>query len=188
MGEGGLDVGELGDGVAEAAAADELFFVGWGVFELEAGGAVEFFLGAFDGDTKVFADLGVGCAGEVTCAVYAELFELFADALSYAPYCAGRLAVEGAFLDGWTPVVPVDDAFECGVAFGEVVAVFCECFGGGDADAGGDADPLEDSLADLVAEWGEGVRRQAVQVGEAFVYGVDFDGWDEGGDAVHHAA
>ncbi len=113
--------------------------------------------------------------------------EFLADSAADAPDFANRGAGKGALLDIGIPVCPDDDTVEMvAVAFGQMVTEFGQSTGGGDADAGGDAYPLLDAVADVVAELVQVV--QAVQVGKTFVDGVDFDGRHEGGDGVHHAS
>lgn len=112
--------------------------------------------------------------------------EFLADSVADSPDFVNRGTGKGALLDVGIPVCPDDDAVEMvAVAFGQMVAEFGQSAGGCDADAGGYAYPLLDAVADVVAELVQVI--QVVQVGKAFVDGVDFNRWHEGGDGVHHA-
>ena len=71
-------------------------------------------------------------------------------------------------------------------AFGDVVGQLGQGLGGGDADAGRDADPAVDARADLAGAQGQ-VAGDAVQVDKAFVDAVDLLPVAEAGGQAHHA-
>lgn len=185
--DGCLQAFEAGDHSAEAAAAYDILAVGFFNNKFATGDTLHFALGAFEYDAKLFAQGGGVGVDEVEGGVDALCGQFLADSAADTPDFGDGLAGEGALLDGVVPVCPDDNAVEMvAVAFGQMVAEFSQCSGGGDANAGGYAYPLLDAVADVVAELVQ--VGQSLQVGKAFVDGVDFDGGHEGGDGAHHAS
>lgn len=164
------------------------------VFEFDAGRAVEFAHGFFQHDGPSGFGGGGVHALQVARGVDAVFAQLGTDLAAHAPHVAhvGGLQ-QGLQFFGCARAQVADLRMVGGVAagfafgaFGDGVGQFGQGFGGGDADASRDADPLVDAPADG-AGTAHQVTADAAQVDKTFVDGVDLLSVAQACGQGHHA-
>lgn len=139
---GGFEIGELGDVVAKRPGGADAFFGAADGLEIEAGLAAEFFDEAQADDGHMFEYPGIMRFDELTGGVDAKIVEFFGVLPADAPEVFDGEVVEDAADEGG--IVQHANAAVAFPFFGDVVGEFCQGFGGGDADTGGDPGVLPD--------------------------------------------
>ena len=180
--------------VAEGAGVGNLLLGLGAIVQADAGHALQFAHRALQHHRPGPPNRGRVHAHQVLHRLDTAFAQLLADTPADAPHFAdvgglkhhlqfGRC--QGGQVADLGQVVRVD----AGLALrrlGDVIGQFGQGLGGANANAAGDADPLQDARPDLVAACHQ-IATHPVETDEGLVDAVDLLGWPQAGGQAHHA-